>query len=255
MVEFLVVDCLTTYNVILGRPILDDLSAVTSIRYQAMRFLTPGGVATIRSCRKESQECYNQAINVTHKWSLSRTMVKAESKPNPKPLEDTIDPRIYGEEPTVGPMEELREICVSEEDSTHVLKVDNSLSKDLANNLVGFLRKNLDVFAWVHVDMIGINLKVMCHKLNIDPKARLIRQKRRLMDAKRSNALKDEVDKLLNINFIRVMKYPDWLANPILVKKPNDKWRTCVDFIDLNKTCLKDGFSLPRIDQLVHAIV
>ena len=35
--------------------------------------------------------------------------------------------------------------------------------------------------------------------------------------------------------------------------KPNDKWRTYVDFIDLNKAYPKDIFTIPRIDQLVHA--
>jgi len=40
-----------------------------------------------------------------------------------------------------------------------------------------------------------------------------------------------------------------------MVKKSNDKWRMCVDFIDLNKACPKDSFHLPRIDQLVDLIV
>ena len=38
------------------------------------------------------------------------------------------------------------------------------------------------------------------------------------------------------------------------MKKVNEKWRMCVDFMDLNKTCLKDSFLLPRIDQLVDFI-
>jgi len=45
--------------------------------------------------------------------------------------------------------------------------------------------------------------------------------------------------------------YPKWLANVVLVKKANEKWRKCMDFTDLNKTCPKDSFPLPRIDQLV----
>lgn len=71
------------------------------------------------------------------------------------------------------------------------------------------------------------------------------------MDPKSYKALKEEVDKLLDIGFIRESFYLDWLANPILVKKPNGKWRTCIDFINLNKLCPKDSFSLPCIDQLV----
>ena len=36
-------------------------------------------------------------------------------------------------------------------------------------------------------------------------------------------------------------------------KKPNGKWRICIDYTDLNKACPKDSFPKPRIDQLVDA--
>ena len=58
---------------------------------------------------------------------------------------------------------------------------------------------------------------------------------------------------MLSAGFIREVYYLDWLANVILVKKANGKWRMCVDFTDLNKACPKDGFPLPRIDQLVDS--
>ena len=41
------------------------------------------------------------------------------------------------------------------------------------------------------------------------------------------------------------------LANVVLVKKANGKWRMCVNFTDLNKACPKDSYPLPRINQLV----
>ena len=63
------------------------------------------------------------------------------------------------------------------------------------------------------------------------------------------------MDKLLEAGFIREVFYPEWLANVVMVKKNNDKWRMCVDFIDLNKACPKDSFPLPRIDQLVDSTV
>ena len=49
------------------------------------------------------------------------------------------------------------------------------------------------------------------------------------------------------------MFYPKWLANVVMVKKNNSKWRMYVDFTDLNKACPKDSFPLPRIDQLVDS--
>ena len=39
----------------------------------------------------------------------------------------------------------------------------------------------------------------------------------------------------------------------MVIKKRNEKWRVCVDFMDLNKACPKDPFPMPRIDQLVDA--
>ena len=47
--------------------------------------------------------------------------------------------------------------------------------------------------------------------------------------------------------------YPEWLANIVMVKKANGKWRMCVDFTDLNKTCPNDNYPLPRIDLLVDS--
>ena len=57
----------------------------------------------------------------------------------------------------------------------------------------------------------------------------------------------------MTAGFIREVYYPEWLANVVLVKKANGKWRMCVDFTDLNKACPKDNFPLPRIDQLVDS--
>jgi hypothetical protein len=53
---------------------------------------------------------------------------------------------------------------------------------------------------------------------------------------------------------IREVAYPKWLANKVIVKKSDGKWRMCIDFVDLNKAFPKYEFSLPRIDSLVDAI-
>ena len=101
--------------------------------------------------------------------------------------------------------------------------------------------------------MEGIDPSIMSHCLNVDPSRKPVRQKRWAIGTNRYQALKEEVDKLLSNDFIKESFYPSWLANPVLVKKLNGKLRTCVDFTDLNKACLKDSFLLPRINQLVDA--
>ena len=140
-------------------------------------------------------------------------------------------------------------------ESSRVIKIGKWLKKELTQQLPEFLSLKQDVFAWTHTNMIGIHPGVKCHQMNIDPQVKLVRQKRRLLDANRYNAFLDEVDRLLKIGLIRESYYSDWLANPVLIIKTNGKWRTCIDFMNLNKVCRKYSFPLPLIDQLVDATV
>ena len=96
--------------------------------------------------------------------------------------------------------------------------------------------------------MPGIDPSVITHHLNAHPSSKPVRQKKRVFAPKRDNAIKEEVQKLTLAKFIRKVYYPDWLANVVMVKKANGKWRMCVDFTDLNKACPKDNYPLPRID-------
>jgi len=102
--------------------------------------------------------------------------------------------------------------------------------------------------------MTRIDPKVICHKLSIRADAKPVKQKRRRMNKERSRAISSKVDHLLQTGFIREIFYPDWLSNPILVKKKNEKWRFCIDFKNLNEAYPKDSYPLPRIDQLVETM-
>jgi len=91
----------------------------------------------------------------------------------------------------------------------------------------------------------------LIHSLNVDPSHRLVKQRRRSFALERNQAFAEEVKKLLQVGFIKEVDYLEWLANVVLAKKSNRKWRMCVDFINLNKACMKDSFPLPHMDLLV----
>nr|AAX96740.1 retrotransposon protein, putative, Ty3-gypsy sub-class [Oryza sativa Japonica Group]ABA91942.1 retrotransposon protein, putative, Ty3-gypsy subclass [Oryza sativa Japonica Group] len=119
--------------------------------------------------------------------------------------------------------------------------------------LITFLRDNADVFAWQPSDMPRVPREVIEHKLMVRPDAKPVKQKLRRFAPDQKQAIREELDKLLKAGFIREVLHPEWLANPVMVRKANEKWRMCVDFTDLNKACPKDHFPLPRIDQLVDS--
>jgi len=101
--------------------------------------------------------------------------------------------------------------------------------------------------------MTSISPDVITHRLNIDPKIKPIRQKRRKFAPERNIVINNEIQKLLDMKMIREVMYPEWLANVVVVPKKNGKWRVCVDYTDLNKACPKDSFPLPHIDAMVDA--
>ena len=122
-------------------------------------------------------------------------------------------------------------------------------------DLVQFLRKSIDLFAWGHEDMPEIDQSVITRRLNVYSSSKLVRQKKRVFAPERDNAIKKGVQKLTIVEFIQEVYCPDWLVNIMMVKMANGKWRMCVDFTDLNKACPKGSYLLPRIDQLVDSIV
>jgi hypothetical protein len=101
--------------------------------------------------------------------------------------------------------------------------------------------------------MKGIPREVAEHKLNIKPRSKPVKQRLRRFNGEKCKAIGEEIMKLLSAGFIREVFHPKWLANPVLAKKKNKKWRMCVDYTSLNKVCPKDLFPLPRIDQVVDS--
>jgi hypothetical protein len=115
------------------------------------------------------------------------------------------------------------------------------------------LFNNKDVFAWTANNLYGVNRDVIEHSFNVDPSFRPRKQRLRKMSEDKAEGARNEVKRLLSAGVIREVTYPEWLANTVMVKKANWKWRMCMDFTDLNKACPKDEFPLPGIDSLVDA--
>jgi hypothetical protein len=108
--------------------------------------------------------------------------------------------------------------------------------------LVEFLHANADIFAWSLSNMPGIPREVPDHSLDIPPHSRAMQQRIHHFDEERRLAIGVEMWRILEAGFIKEVFYPTWLANPVLVKKKNGKWRMCVDYTGLNKACPKVPF-------------
>ena len=72
--------------------------------------------------------------------------------------------------------------------------------------------------------MVGINATVASHKLNIISMAKPVRHKVRRFHLDDHQIIQTEVENLLRACFIREVKYPEWLANVVVVAKKGSKW-------------------------------
>ena len=131
--------------------------------------------------------------------------------------------------------------------------IGSSLSKDLARQLIDFLKRNMDIFAWSHANLEGIDPEVATHRLNVDPRHKLVRQNLRGASTERAQAMNKEVGKLIENWVVKEVAYLEWLSNVVMVTKADGKWRLCIDFTELNKACPKDSYPLPWIDLLIDA--
>ena len=150
--------------------------------------------------------------------------------------------------------EELEKVIIGS-NSNMYFQVGAQLPFEEKEELLGFLRENIDVFAWRAYEAPKVDPNFICHHLNVNPAAVPKRQPPRCSSKEHAEVIKEKVDKLKCTGAIKVVFYLEWLANTIVVKKKSKKWRVCVDFIDLNKTCPKDHFLVPRIYQLVDVMV
>ena len=115
-----------------------------------------------------------------------------------------------------------------------------------------FLIHNVDAFAWSPYEVPEVDPEFIVHKLNVDPSSPPKKQKPRRSAKENVEAVRMEVRRLKEAGAIKEIFFPKWLANTVVVRKKNGKWRVCIDFTDLNRACLKDPFPMPKIDQLVE---
>jgi hypothetical protein len=132
-----------------------------------------------------------------------------------------------------------------------VVTIGAHLNPEEEKELIQFLNKNKDVFAWSAKDLQGVDRDIIEHALETDERIPPKKQKLRKMSEEKVKAVEAGVQRLQDAKVIRKVKYLVWLANTVPVKKKNGKWRMCVDFTDLNKACKKDDFPLERVDKIV----
>ena len=140
----------SSYNVIIERPTLNHWKAATSTYCLEIKFPTEQEVREIRGDQVLAKECYQAVLasKENHTWVI--------------------------EDKTPEIVEKLETIELVEGSLAKTTQVRANLSTKMKEGIINFLKDNLNVFAWSHEDMPGIPADIIQHRLNIDPKKKLV---------------------------------------------------------------------------------
>ena len=157
-VKFLVVDCSSSYNAIIRRPTLNSWKVVTSTYHLSVKFPTEYGIWQVQGDRLAARECYLAMLAMDeHVQTMSIEERRVVAKPR----------------------EMLEDIPLEENNPEKYTRVGASMESKTKQDLVQFLKKSIDVFAWSQEDMLGINPSVITHCLNVYPSSKPVCQKKK----------------------------------------------------------------------------
>ena len=108
-------------------------------------------------------------------------------------------------------------------DPKKFFQIDSKLPPQEKEELIGFLRENVDVFAWDAYEALGVDPIFICHHLNVSSFVTPKKQPPQRLSKEHANVVRDEVAKLKKAGAIKEVFYPEWLANTVIVKKKSGK--------------------------------
>ena len=170
-VRFLIVDALSSYNVLLGIPSLNAIKAIPSSYDMVIKFPTTNGVGMVRGDQRVARECYSASMNQNMIDNIYVDELNMREKVNTRPE----------------PSKDLEPIQVDDHPE-HLAYVGSKLAEYLRSLLIHFLKQNKDVFAWKKEDMGGIDPAIITHRLNVSPSFKPVKKKKKKFRSRKTKS-------------------------------------------------------------------
>jgi hypothetical protein len=190
---------------------------------------------------------------------VDHRMLVLKSNQIPKgliPLERLFDPNDVPIKSTLQPQPEEVEDCdLGTEKEPRLVKISKFLPPKVKDKYKDLLKQYKDVFSWSYDELKTYETSIIDHKIPLKPGVKPFRQKLRQINPILLPVIEKEVKKILDAKIIVPLRYSDWVANLVPVRKKNGEIRLYVDFLNLNKSSLKDNYPLPKMDHVLEKVV
>jgi DNA modification methylase len=148
--------------------------------------------------------------------------------------------------------DKLEEIDIGDGDKPRPTFISANLEPSFREELIKLLKEYKDCFAWDYSEMPGLDRSIVEHRLPIKSDFKPYKHPpRKIYNDEVLADVKNEIERLLDANFIRPCRYAEWISNIVPVYKKNGKMRVCIDFMDLNRATPMDVLTV-KIRQPSH---
>jgi ribonuclease HI len=125
---------------------------------------------------------------------------------------------------------DITECNVGTEKDPKYVKLSSSLSEEQREEYTKLLKEFADVFAWTYEDLRTYDTSIIEHKIPLKENTKPFRKKLRQINPMLLPVMEKEVKKILDEKIIIPLRYSEWVANLVPVRKKNGEIRLCVDF-------------------------
>ena len=141
--------------------------------------------------------------------------------------------------------DDLQDINMGSKEDPKMVKVSIHVEGHFKSELSELLQEFTDIFAWKYTNMKGVDPRFYMHRINLKKDALLIVSQRYRMNPNYAKPVKEELDKLLKVEFIYPLEKVTWLPPIVVIPEKNGKLRICVDYRKLDVATETDPFPLP----------
>jgi hypothetical protein len=150
--------------------------------------------------------------------------------------------------------EDITECNVGTEKDPKYVKLSSSLLEEQREEYTKLLKEFDDVFTFTYEDLRTYDISIIEHKIPLKENTKPFKKKLRQINPMLLPFMKKEVKKLLDEKIIIPLRYSEWVANLVPVRKKNGEIRLCVDFRNLNRSLKKDNYPLPKMEHILQKV-
>jgi hypothetical protein len=146
----------------------------------------------------------------------------------------------------------LEKVDIGDGSMPRPMFINQNLKVYYKAELIALLKEYADYLAWNYTEMPKLSHELIEHRLPINPGFRPHKQHPHRFNSTIYDRIKDNINRLLEVGFIKPCRYAEWVSDIMPVEKDSGKLRVCIDFRYLNRATQKDEYPIPIADMLIN---